>query len=54
MQLKLKTFHETLKQRYLLVNISNFTQGIFYSYRQSKDMADFHNLQGILEFPDWV
>ena len=31
------------------MNIFKFTQGIFDSYYQCKDMAGFHNLQGKLE-----
>ena len=33
----------------LQVNIFKSIEGIFDVYGQSKDMADFHNLQGTLE-----
>ena len=36
----------------LPANIFNFTQGISSIYFQSKDMADFHNLQGKPSTPD--
>ena len=33
----------------VLVNIFNFAEGTFGIYCQSKDITDFHNLQGKLE-----
>ena len=41
-------FHKTLQGRFFGEYLQ-FTQGIFDAYCQSKDMADFHNLQGKLE-----
>ena len=37
-----------VRKKDLLVNILKSMEEIFNIYRQSKDMADFHNLQGQL------
>ena len=57
--LPLKMNHSPLPQQYqifmkvwkdgLLLNILNFAEGSFDIYCQSKDITEFHNLQGKLE-----
>ena len=46
-------FHETLQGETTCEYLKS-VEGILYIYRQSKDIAHFHNLQAILKFPTLI